>query len=162
MKIIDGIENIKAGSKYPVLTIGNFDGVHLGHQAIFKTLVEKAKERQGTSIVFTFEPHPLRVTAPERAPKLLTPFKDKVSLIKSHGIDILICANFTNEFARINAEDFVKNILAYAIGVKEIFVGANYFFGKGRKGSPELLKKLGRRYGFRVTVLNEIKINNAK
>ncbi len=160
MKLIDGIENIKKKPPYPVLTIGNFDGVHLGHQGIFRTLVKRAKERSGTSVVFTFEPHPLRIIAPERAPKLLTPFKDKVSLIKSHGIDQLICANFTKEFARINADDFVKDILAGSIGVKEVFIGSNYLFGKGRKGSPELLRRLGKKYGFRVTVLNEIKLNN--
>ena len=159
MKFIDGIENIKKRPPYPVLTIGNFDGVHLGHQGIFRTLVKRAKERSGTSVVFTFEPHPLRIIAPERAPKLLTPFKDKVSLIKSHGIDLLICANFTKEFARINAEDFVKDILAGSIGVKEVFIGSNYLFGKGRKGSPELLMRLGKKYGFRVTVINEIRSN---
>jgi riboflavin kinase/FMN adenylyltransferase len=160
MKLIDGIENIKKRPPYPVLTIGNFDGVHHGHQGIFQTLAKRAKERSGTSVVFTFEPHPLRIIAPERAPKLLTPFKEKVSLIKSHGIDILICANFTKEFALIKAEDFVKDILVGSIGVKEVFIGSNYLFGKGRKGSPELLRRLGKKYGFRVTVLNEIKLNN--
>ena len=157
MKLIDGIENIKKRPPYPVLTIGNFDGVHRGHQAIFRTLVERAKERRGTSIVFTFDPHPLRIIAAERAPKLLTPFKDKMSLIKTHEIDILICANFTKEFALIKAEDFVKDILVGSIGVKEVFIGANYLFGKGRKGSPELLRRLGKKYGFSVTVIKDIR-----
>jgi riboflavin kinase/FMN adenylyltransferase len=157
MKIIDGIERIKKRYPYPVLTIGNFDGVHLGHQAIFNSLVRRAKEKDGTSVVFTFEPHPLRVIAPERAPKLLTTYGEKVRLVKSFGIDLLICANFTKEFARIRAEDIVRDILSETIGVREILIGANFLFGKDRKGSPELLKRLGKKYGFRVTVLPEMK-----
>jgi len=160
MKLIDGIENLTEKFPYPVLTIGNFDGVHLGHQAIFRMLVDRAKKKNGTSIVFTFEPHPLRVIAPERAPKLLTTFKDKVDLLKSFGIDVIICANFTSEFAHIKAEDFVRDILSKTIGVKEIFIGSNYQFGKGRKGSPELLKKLGRECGFEVTIIQEMKLND--
>ncbi len=159
MKVIDGIENIKANFPYPVLTIGNFDGVHLGHQAIFKMRAERAKKKNGTSIVFTFEPHPLRIIAPERAPKLLTPFKDKVALIKNSGIDVIICVNFTKDFAHIKADDFVKNFLSKTIGAKEIFIGSNYRFGKNRKGSPELLKKLGKECGFKLTIIDEIELN---
>lgn len=160
MKLIDGIENLTEKYPYPILTIGNFDGLHLGHQAIFRMVIERAKKKNGTSIIFTFEPHPLRVIAPERAPKLLTPFKDKVTLLKKFGIGVIICANFTSEFAHIKAEDFVKDILSKSIGVKEIFIGSNYKFGKGRKGSPELLKELGRECGFKVMIVDEIKIND--
>lgn len=160
MKLIDRIENLTEKFPYPVVTIGNFDGVHLGHQAIFRRLSDRAKKKNGTSIVFTFEPHPLKVIAPARAPKLLTTFKDKVNLIKTFGIDVLICANFTKEFAEMQAEDFVKNVLLNAIGVKEIFVGSNYFFGKGRRGSPALLKELGEKYGFKTAIIPEIKIEN--
>ncbi|GBD96879.1 riboflavin biosynthesis protein RibF [bacterium BMS3Abin06] len=161
MKIIDGLESLKQKMPYPVLTLGNFDGVHLGHQAIFRMLIEQAREKKGTSVVYTFVPHPLRVIAPQRAPKLLTTYKDKIKLIEECGIDVIICANFTKEFANISAGDFVREILCKALGVKEIFIGSNYLFGKGRKGSPELLKKLGKECGFTVTIINEIKINNA-
>ncbi|NOZ68164.1 MAG: bifunctional riboflavin kinase/FAD synthetase [Deferribacteres bacterium] len=160
MKVIDGIENVKQKLPYPVLTIGNFDGVHLGHQALFRMLIERAKKNNGTSIVFTFVPHPLRVIAPERAPKLLTPYKEKIRLIKNCGIDVIICINFTKEFASITAEDFIRNILCRMLEVKEILIGSNYMFGKGRKGSPELLKALGKEYGFSVTVVDEIRIDN--
>ncbi|MBI4826964.1 MAG: bifunctional riboflavin kinase/FAD synthetase [Nitrospirae bacterium] len=160
MIIIDGIEHIKKKYPYPVLTIGNFDGVHLGHQSIFKMITDKAIKKKGTSIVFTFEPHPLRVIAPERAPSRLTPFKSKAELIKKYGIDVLICANFTKEFSHMTAEDFVHDILWDAIGVKEIFIGANYRFGKGRKGCPEMLKELGNEYGFKVTSIPDITYNN--
>jgi riboflavin kinase/FMN adenylyltransferase len=160
MKIIDEIEKIKKKYPYPVLTIGNFDGVHLGHQSIFKMVTDRAKKKRGTSVVFTFEPHPLRVVAPDRAPSRLTPFKSKTELIKKQGIDLLVCANFTKDFAKIEAEDFVHDILWSAIGVKEVYIGANYLFGKGRKGSPELLKRLGNEYGFKVITIPEIKYNN--
>lgn len=161
MKLTDGIENLTEKYPYPVVAIGNFDGVHLGHQAIFRMISDRAKKKNGTSVVFTFEPHPLRIIAPERAPQLLTPFKDKITLIESFGVDAIICVNFTREFANIKAEDFVKNILVAAIGPKEVFIGSNYRFGKGRKGTPELLKEMGLQYGFEVTVVNEIKINDA-
>ncbi len=159
-KLIDGIENLTEKFPYPVLAIGNFDGVHLGHQAIFRMLVDRAKKKNGTSMVFTFEPHPLRIIAPEKAPQLLTPFKEKVTLIKSSGIDVVICVNFTREFANIKAEDFVREMLLKTIGAKEILIGANYRFGKGRKGSPELLRKLGSKYGFKVSIIDEIKLND--
>ncbi|MEN8264071.1 MAG: bifunctional riboflavin kinase/FAD synthetase [Nitrospirota bacterium] len=160
MKLIDGIENVKQKLPYPVLTLGNFDGVHLGHQEIFRMLLERAKEKNGTSVVFTFVPHPLSVIAPERAPKLLTTYKDKIKQIKKYGIDVVICVNFTKEFATLKAEDFVKDVLCKIIEVKEIFIGANYLFGKGRKGSPELLKHMGKEYGFTVSVVDEIKMND--
>ena len=161
MKVIDGTDNIHEKFPYPVLTIGNFDGVHLGHQAIFRMLIKRAKEKKGTSIVFTFIPHPLRVLAPERAPKLITTYKDKFKLIEKAGIDIILCTNFTKEFANISAKDFVTTFLCGIIGVKEIFIGSNYLFGKGRKGSPELLQELGKECGFSVTVIDEISINNS-
>ncbi len=158
MKLIDGIENVKQKLPHPVLTLGNFDGVHLGHQAIFQMLKDRAAKKNGTSVVFTFVPHPLSVIAPERAPKLLTTYKEKINLIKKCGIDAIICANFTKEFATLKAEDFVKNVLCKIIEVKEIFIGSNYLFGKGRRGSPELLKSLGKECGFTVTIIDEIKM----
>lgn len=160
MKITEGIENVER-LPYPILTIGNFDGVHLGHQTIFQMIIKKAKEKNGTSVVLTFEPHPLKVIAPDKAPKLITSFKERRRLIEESGIDVLLYIKFTKEFSNIPAEDFVKKILLDAIGIKEIFIGSNYFFGKGKRGSPELLKKMGKEYGFEVTIIPEIKINNS-
>lgn len=160
MKIIDGVENLKEGLPYPVLTLGNFDGVHLGHQAIFRMLIDCARKHNGTSVVFTFIPHPLRVIAPEIAPKLLSTYKDKIRMIENFGIDVIVCANFTEEFANLSAKDFVTDVLWNALGVKEVFIGSNYFFGKGRRGSPELLKELGIKYGFDVNIIEEVKIKN--
>ncbi len=142
---------------YPVLTLGNFDGVHLGHQALFKIIMDRAAEKGGTPIVFTFVPHPLKVITPQTAPRLLTNYRDKIDLIKKCGIDVIICTKFTKKFADLSAERFVKHVLCKTIKAKEIFIGANYFFGKGREGSPELLRRLGKDCGFTVTVVDEIK-----
>lgn len=158
MKVIDGLDNLREHLPYPVLTLGNFDGVHLGHQEIFRRLKERARQKQGTSVVYTFVPHPLRVIAPERAPKLLTTYKDKIGLIEHCGIDAIICAHFTREFANISAEDFVRDILCGSIGAREIFIGSNYLFGKERRGSPEMLQHLGTDLGFTVTIIDEIRI----
>lgn len=158
MRLIEGIENLKEKFPYPVLTIGNFDGVHIGHQAILQMLRERARQKKGTSIVLTFEPHPLKIIAPEKAPRLITPFKEKLRLIEGFGIEVLICIKFTREFSKMEASDFVKGILVDTIGVREVFVGSNYLFGKGRKGSPEFLKSMGEGYGFKVTIVPEIKL----
>lgn len=157
MTIIDGLDKIKEALPYPVLTIGNFDGIHRGHQAIFQKLIQRAKEKQGTSVVLTFIPHPLRVIAPERSPKMITTYKDRIRLIEECGIDNIICINFTKEFASITAEDFARQILCNALHVKEIYIGENYRFGKGRRGSPELLTKCGKECGYTVHVVEEIK-----
>jgi riboflavin kinase/FMN adenylyltransferase len=159
MKVIDKLEKTRKKLPYPVLTLGNFDGVHIGHQALFKKLISRARKMNGTSVVYTFVPHPLRVIAPERAPRLLTTYKDKIALIEKSGIDVIICANFTEKFATITAESFVRDILHNVIGVKEIIIGENYKFGKGRKGTPELLQEIGKELGFRVTILDEIQKN---
>lgn len=161
MKLIDGLEHLEGKLPYPVLTLGNFDGVHLGHQAIFRKLIERAREHEGTSIVFTFVPHPLRVIAPERAPNLLTTYKDKIRLIEDCGIDVIICTHFTKEFANISAEDFAREVLCRTLRVREVFIGSNYHFGRGRKGSPEFLSEVGRKCGFSVTVIDEISIDGA-
>jgi riboflavin kinase/FMN adenylyltransferase len=161
VKVIDGLNNLKQKLPYPVLTLGNFDGVHRGHQEIFRMLIERARSKKGTSVVYTFIPHPLRVIAPERAPKLISTYKDKIALIEKAGIDVIICANFTKEFAGMSAESFVEDILCGSLGVKEIFIGSNYLFGKGRRGSPALLQELGASCGFTVTIIDEIMRKNS-
>jgi riboflavin kinase/FMN adenylyltransferase len=159
MKIFDGLDNIKKRLPYPVLTLGNFDGVHLGHQRLFDLVIARARKKHGTSIVFTFVPHPLRVIAPERAPMLLTTYKDKIRLIEKSGIDIIICTHFTKDFANISAEKFAREILCNRLRVKEVFIGSNYLFGKGRKGSPEFLAGIGKECGFSVTIVDEIQMD---
>jgi riboflavin kinase/FMN adenylyltransferase len=159
MRIIRGINAYSQKLPNPVLTLGNFDGVHLGHQAIFKKVVERAKETGGTAVAFTFEPHPLKVLAPERSPLLLNTFHGKMKLIEASGIQVAICADFTREFAEQNPEDFARRVLAEKVGVKEVYVGYDYAFGKGREGSIESLKAMGADLGFTVGVVDAVLIN---
>jgi len=160
MRIIRGIKNCCEKFPHPVLTLGNFDGVHLGHQAIFRKVVDRAKAINGTSIAFTFEPHPLKVLAPDRSPKLLNTFHSKMKLIESSGMQIVICADFTQEFAEQNPEEFARRVLVEGIGVKEVYIGYDYAFGKGREGGIESLTAMGRTHGFAVGVVDAVKVGD--
>lgn len=158
MRIIQDIESINEKFRYPILTIGNFDGFHLGHQAIFKEMKKRAREMGGTTIAFTFEPHPLKVIAPKKILKLLSTFEEKARLIEAEGIDLLLCPNFTKTFADQHPRDFVKDVLYRKLGVSEIFVGYDYAFGKGRKGNVESLKEMAGEFGFKVIVVEPVRI----
>ena len=160
MRIVRGLKNFTERLPSPVLTLGNFDGVHLGHQAIFRKVVLRAQELGGTSVAFTFEPHPLKVLAPERSPKLLNTFHGKMKLLETAGIDVVICANFTRAFADQNPEDFAREVLHEKIGVREVYVGYDYAFGKDREGSIDSLKRAGRIYGFMVGVIEAVQVND--
>jgi riboflavin kinase/FMN adenylyltransferase len=159
MRIVRGLKSINERFPRPVLTLGNFDGVHRGHQAIFKKVIERAREIGGMSIAFTFEPHPLKVLAPDRSPRLLNTFHGKMKLFAAAGIDLVICASFTRAFADQNPEDFAREVLHEKIGVSEVYVGYDYAFGKGREGSIESLKKMGQVYGFHVGVVEAVQVN---
>jgi riboflavin kinase/FMN adenylyltransferase len=160
MDIIIGIENISRKFRNPVLTLGNFDGVHLGHQRIFKELKEEAQKIDGEAIVFTFDPHPLKILSPQRCPPLITPFKKKLMLLERSGIDVLIVATFDLNLANTMPEEFVKQILVDKIGAKKILVGYNYYFGKNRKGNVEMLVRFGEKFGFDVKVIEAMKVND--
>ena len=142
----------------PIMTIGNFDGVHLGHQAIFRMLRQHAHEVGGTSLVLTFDPHPLKVLAPERCPLLITPTAKKLAIIRECRPEVVVCLPFTQELANLSPAAFVEDVLVGTIGVREIYVGYNFAFGKGRQGSIALLRELGERYGFGVHVIEPIAV----
>ncbi|MFA5073281.1 MAG: bifunctional riboflavin kinase/FAD synthetase [Nitrospirota bacterium] len=159
MRIIRGINSIIDNLKNPVVTLGNFDGVHRGHQAIFHTVVKRAREIGGTSVAFTFEPHPLKVLAPHRSLRLLNTFHAKMELIASCGIDVVICAAFTRTFADQHPDDFARDILHEKMGTREIYVGYDYAFGKNREGGIQSLIKMGQRYGFGVTIMEAVHVD---
>lgn len=151
MKVVTtktGLKKIKS----PVLTLGNFDGLHLGHQKIIKKVVERAKALKTASVVYTFDPHPLKVVAPHKSPPLILDNEEKALLIKEFGVDFLVFAKFTKEFAAKHPREFVEEVLA-AISVKEVWVGHDFSFGKGRIGTVEYLKELGAEFGFKVNVI---------
>jgi riboflavin kinase/FMN adenylyltransferase len=157
MKIIDRLENITQPFKNAVITIGNFDGVHIGHQALFHEVIEKADSIDGTSIAMTFDPHPARVLHKNNNPPLITLHEQKIELIERAGIEILICIPFTNQFASLSAEDFIKSLLIDKIGMKAVVVGGDYTFGKNREGNLAVLKSFAPQLGYEVIVADWIK-----
>jgi riboflavin kinase / FMN adenylyltransferase len=161
MQIFENLETIPTPFKNAVVTIGNFDGVHIGHQALFHEVIEKADEIDGTSVAITFEPHPLRVLTKNGYPPLITLYEQKLELIEKAGLDVLICVPFTKEFANISAKSFIKDILIDRIGMNAVVVGKDYSFGKNREGNLDLLNTLGHKYGFKVFVLDWIKGANS-
>lgn len=156
MRIIRDLNELAAPLPNAVVTIGNFDGVHLGHREIFRRVVGKARELGGTSVVYSFVPHPLKVLAPERAPRLINTYAEKERLIAASCIDVLICAPFTVETAALSADRFVEEILANRIGVHYLVVGYDYAFGRNREGDAEFLRRKGQELGFEVEVLGPI------
>jgi len=159
MAVFWGIEGIQGKLKNPVLTIGNFDGVHKGHLALFEIVKGKARDINGQSVVLTFDPHPMKVLVPDKAPELLLTTEEKIQLIQKAGIDVVVCEKFTWEFSRMGAREFVDEVLVKAFGVKEVVVGYDYSFGRNREGSIDLLKELAHKRGFKVYVLQPVNIN---
>jgi riboflavin kinase/FMN adenylyltransferase len=157
MKTFNHLDQINEPFKHAVITIGNFDGVHIGHQALFHEAIEKAEAIDGTSVAMTFDPHPLRVMKQNNHPPLITLYEQKSELIERTGLDVLICVPFTIEFAALSAEQFVRDVLVQKIGMKAIVVGQDYSFGKNRQGDLDLLKSFGPEYGFEVIVAGWIK-----
>ncbi len=153
MEIYRNLDDIKKSFKNTCVTIGNFDGVHLGHQILFSEVVNKAYNDKCTSLAITFEPHPLQVIRPGKGIKLISTYEQKVELIDLAGIDVLVVIPFDMDFAKITAENFVDDILINKFGVKELIVGYDYAFGKGRQGDTDFLKEQGQKKGFAVTVV---------
>jgi len=150
MKIIFGINNIRKFKK-PVVAMGVFDGVHRGHREILKAAVDKAREIAGTSVVLTFWPHPQKEES-------LYSLEHRVRLIAELGIDVCIIINFTSRFAKTNAEDFIKNILAHKLGALFVYVGKDFRFGSFTRGNLALLERTGMANGFKAKGFNIIKI----
>jgi riboflavin kinase / FMN adenylyltransferase len=154
MKIINNIDDITEPYKNAVITIGNFDGVHKGHQALFKQVRLNADRIKGTAIAVTFEPHPMRVLKKEGYPPHITRYDQKIELLSQTDIDVLICIPFTVEFSLITALSFVEDLLLKKIGMKAIVVGNDYSFGKDREGNIDFLKTLSAGSGFEVIVVD--------
>ncbi len=161
MEIIKGIESLKRPFKNPVVTLGNFDGVHLGHQRIFRRVKEEASRVHGEGVVITFEPHPLKVLAPERFLPLLTPFGKKMMLIEESGMEIVLCIEFSLTFSETSPAEFIKSILVEKIKVKKVIIGYNYRFGKGQTGDAQTLKDTGKSFGFEVEVVEPLRVGQA-
>ena len=160
MKVIHDLKELEKPLKNPVLTIGNFDGVHKGHLALFSKVRERAQAIEGQSVVMTFEPHPLKIMKPGNGPPLITPTRQKLKLISDAGIDVILCLPFSRQFAAVSAQDFVQDVLLQEIGIKEIVVGYDYTFGYKRHGDVSLLKAMGKELGFEVHVVEPVYFND--
>lgn len=160
MKIYRDLKSFNAN--HPVLTIGTFDGVHLGHRKIIDGLCERAKAIGGESVIFTFDPHPRKVVAPaETNLRLVTTLDEKISLLEQSGIDHLIVYPFTKEFSQLSYEQFVENVLVDQIHTCYLVVGYDHKFGKNRKGDFEFLKECADRYNFHIEKMDVLLMNEA-
>lgn len=139
-----------------VCAIGNFDGVHLGHQLILKKLKKEATLYKLPSVLLSFFPHPLKVLFPKKDIKLICTWEQKHREIQKHSIDYLIEIPFDENFAKISAEEFVVEILLKKLNLKKVIVGRNFNFGYKKSGNTNLLKKLGKKYGFSISIIKPL------
>ncbi|MCD4678834.1 MAG: bifunctional riboflavin kinase/FAD synthetase [Bacteroidales bacterium] len=147
--------------EYPVVTMGTFDGVHIGHQSIFNKLIEIAKEKQGETVVVTFEPHPrLVLKLDHQKLRFLSSIEEKQRLIQKSGIDHLVLLTFTEELSKMSSENFIKTILVDKIQTRSLVVGYDHHFGKDRKGDFNHLYGFGKEFGFAVEQVAALEIES--
>lgn len=142
--------------RFPAVAIGNFDGVHLGHRALLDVAKRLARASGGQAVALTFDPHPARFFAPALAPPMLTPLARRIELLQEAGADVVLVEPFTAEFAALPAETFVEQVLAKDIGARQVVVGADFSFGKGRRGNAALLVELGKRLDMNVSIIPQV------
>jgi riboflavin kinase/FMN adenylyltransferase len=150
MQVIRSLDAIPAGLTRSILAIGNFDGVHRGHQAIMEQLRERARQIDAQSLAVTFDPHPMRVLRPDQAPRLITPLPQRLDLLAQTGIDATLVIPFTEEFSRLSAFDFADKVLRRSLHAVEVHEGDNFRFGHGAQAGTAELQQLGQQLGFAV------------
>ncbi len=153
METFRGIQSVSRSFPHPVVTIGNFDGVHLGHQQIIRLAVEKARASSGTAIAYTFRPHPQQALRPGTQIQLLTTYDEKLELLAQTGLDVTIEEPFSREFSTVSPKDFFTEILLKRLGARAIVVGYDFAFGKERQGHLQALEELCKNAGVELTVV---------
>lgn len=161
MQIFHGTENANI-ARPTVLTLGVFDGLHLGHQAIMKTVVDRASGSEAVPTVITFDPHPRAVLHPESAPPMLQTLDQRLANFNVLGIEQAIVIRFTKEFADQEAEEFLREIVHERLQAKEIYLGHGFAFGKGRRGDIELLRKMSGELGFTADEVPEVRLRGIR
>lgn len=156
MQVINGLEELRERYPRPVVTIGNFDGVHKGHQDLFKTCVSLARELTGTAMAMTFEPHPMRVLRPAVNLPLITPLDQKLELMAGHGLDVALIVRFDENFASLSADAFVDKLLAGRLHAAGVVVGYDFSFGKKGQGDAALLKSKAETHGYAFRELGQV------
>jgi riboflavin kinase/FMN adenylyltransferase len=162
MQLIHDLSQLPEALPAAVVTVGNFDGVHLAHQRILRKVVATARTSGAVAAAVTFEPHPVKLLALDRAPKLLTPLQRKARLIESLGIDLLVVLPFTKQLARLSPPEFVREILLGKLRASVVHVGPNFRFGYRQSGNIEVLGKLARQEGFRLDVVPILEVRGAQ
>jgi riboflavin kinase/FMN adenylyltransferase len=162
MQLVRGIHNIQPEDHGCVLTIGNFDGVHLGHARVISALIKKAKLLNCTAAVMVFEPQPQELFSPQTAPARLTRLRDKYVLLEKLGVERLICVNFDKDFASKSAEEFIDQLLVKQLGIKHLIIGDDFRFGKNRLGNYQLLKQAGEKHQFDVSDTASFKLSDCR
>ncbi|QCI18140.1 bifunctional riboflavin kinase/FAD synthetase [Buchnera aphidicola (Aphis nasturtii)] len=162
MKIIRGIKNLKKIDSNSVISIGNFDGVHLGHQKLLSKVYKIGKENNLVTIIILFEPQPLEFFSHQTSPKRITTFQQKIKYIRLYKIDIVLCIKFNSFFSNISAEKFIIKILINKLNIKFIIIGKDFKFGAKRNGNIFLLKKMSQKYKFNIVEIEPIYKNNIK
>jgi riboflavin kinase / FMN adenylyltransferase len=158
MRVVRNLLELRELLHSSAVTIGNFDGVHLAHRTLLERVVRSAREVGGEAVVITFDPHPAKFLAPERAPNALTPLETKIALIEKEHADVLIVFRFNKELACLSPAEFVQRILVEKLGAVVVHVGSNFRFGHRRAGDTQTLLELGKQSGFRVETLPILKI----
>lgn len=158
MQVFHGFAEIHQAFKRPIITIGNFDGLHLGHRAIIDAVVERARKEKGTSIVYTFRPHPHLALTPAEELQLINTYDEKLDLLKELGVDVVVEEPFSRQFSTINPEQFFRDILVKRLSAHAIYVGYDFGFGRDRAGSLDLLEKLCKSEGVELHVARPKKI----
>jgi riboflavin kinase/FMN adenylyltransferase len=156
MKVIYGVGRVKPALTNTIAAIGIFDGVHKGHQSLIRRMVACAHRNGAQSLVITFHPHPVEVLHQKKVAYLVS-LSQRIELMEALGVDIVLVIKFTEKFARLQPEEFVKKYLVKRLGVKEVFVGDDFRFGENRSGDVDLFGQMGARYGFLVNHMNPIR-----
>ena len=161
MRLFHGTDNAKI-ARPTVLTLGVFDGLHLGHQLIMQTVVERARTIGAVPTVITFEPHPRALLHPESAPPLLQTFDQKIEALGVLGIEQTIVIHFDKNFAQIRAEDFLRDVIADRLHAKEVYLGCGFAFGHGREGNIDLLRTVSQSLGFFADEVPELRLRGRR
>lgn len=161
MEITYGYRSYRA-DRGSALTIGNFDGFHLGHQRILDTLVNASRASGTRSVLLSFEPHPLQLLVPDSAPRAITPLEEKVRLLGAGGLELLAILDFDRALSRMTGEEFVREIMVGVFRAREVFVGSDFAFGYRRTGNVALLQELGQKLDFRVRICPQVVVRGSR
>lgn len=159
MRIIRHLERCGLSLRSPVVTLGNFDGVHVAHREILRRVVTQARERGGESVVITFFPHPAAVLASEKASPAIASLRERLAVFRELGVETVVLQHFTTRFSQITAEQFIERYLVARLGAVKVIIGHSVSFGHGRQGNAHLLTEAGTRLGFQVEVVGPIAVD---